>query len=104
MPNKEVAGITIDVDEQGYMTDLDQWNKNVAIELAKEVGIEELSEKHWQVIEFLQKNQREGIPLSIRKVGKSGVVTIQEFYALFPDGPLKKSSLIAGIPKPASCV
>jgi tRNA 2-thiouridine synthesizing protein E len=104
MPQKEFAGVTIDVDDNGYMTDMGQWNKDVAAGLGKEVEIEELTDKHWEVVDFLQKQYKDGAALSIRKIGKSGIVNIKEFYALFPGGPLKKSSLIAGIPKPASCV
>lgn len=104
MPQKEYAGVTIDVDDNGYMTDLEQWNKDIAAALAKEEGIEELTDKHWAVIEYLQKSYKDGVTLSLRKVGKSGVTTIKELYVLFPDGPLKKSSKVAGIPKPASCV
>lgn len=104
MPQREIAGVTIDVDDDGYMTNPDQWNKNIAAALAKEVEIDTLTDKHWQLIEYLQKRYKEGDALSIRKVGKSGVVDVKEFYRLFPGGPLKKSSLIAGIPKPTSCV
>ena len=104
MPQKQIAGTTINVDDNGYMTDIAQWNKEIATVLAKDVEIQDLTDKHWQVIEYLQENHKKGAPLSIRKVGKSGVVNIKEFYQLFPDGPLKKSSLIAGIPRPASCV
>jgi TusE/DsrC/DsvC family sulfur relay protein len=104
MLQKEIAGVTIDVDNDGYMTNFNQWNKEIAAALAKEVGIDSLTDKHWAVIDYLQKSYKEGIALSIRKVGKSGVTDIKEFYQLFPGGPLKKSSLIAGIPKPASCI
>lgn len=104
MPQKEVAGVTIDVDDNGYMTDMGQWTKEIAMALSKEVEIEELTDKHWEVIDFLQKQYKDGVALSIRKIGKSGIVDIKQFYALFPGGPLKKSSLMAGIPKPASCV
>lgn len=104
MAQKEIAGKTIDLDEKGYMTDLNQWTKEIAIELAKENGIDSLSDKHWEVIEYLQKCHKENITLSIRKVGKSGVATIKELYQLFPGGPLKISTLVAGIPKPASCI
>lgn len=104
MAQKEIAGKTIDVDDNGYMTNLDQWNKEIATAFAKEVEIDALTDKHWAVIDYLQKQHKEGIALSIRKVGKSGVVDVKGFYQLFPGGPLKKSSLIAGIPKPASCI
>lgn len=98
-----IAGLNIDLNPEGYLTNLDQWTKEVALQIAGEEGIE-ISEAHWPVIEYLQEQYRKEIPLSIRKVGKSGVVDIKTFYALFPGGPLKKASRIAGIPKPASCI
>ena len=104
MPQKEIAGVTIDVDDNGYMTNLDQWTKDIATAFGKEVEIEELTDKHWEVLDFLQENYKKGVALSIRKVGKSGIVDIKTLYKLFPGGPLKKSSLMAGIPKPASCI
>jgi len=104
MATKEIGGFTIDVDESGYMTNFDQWSKDLAIALANENGISELTQKHWEVIEYIQKSVKEGISLSIRKVGKSGVVDIKTFYELFPDGPLKKATLISGVQKPSGCV
>lgn len=103
MPKKEIAGTVIDVDENGYMTDMNQWTPEIAKALAKEIGIE-LTDRHFEVINYLRELAREGKDLSIRKIGKSGVVTIKEFYALFPDGPLKKAALVAGLPKPKGCV
>lgn len=101
--NKEIAGSEIAVNDEGYLTNLDQWSQEIGIELAKEEGIE-LTDDHWKVIEFLQNSYRASEPLSVRSVGKRGPVSIKEFYALFPGGPLKKASRIAGIPKPASCI
>jgi len=103
MVQKNLAGKQIEVTEEGYLTNPDDWSKEVAIEMAKEDGIE-LSEKHFEVIEYLRKENRAGTALSIRKVGKSGIVDIKGLYTLFPGGPLKLSSKYAGIPKPASCV
>ncbi len=100
---KIIAGQEIQLNDQGYLTDLSQWNKSVAQEIAKEEQIE-LKDDHWKVLDFLQNQHKQEVPLTIRKVGKSGVVDIKEFYALFPGGPLKKASRIAGIPKPASCI
>ncbi len=103
MPNRVIAGQTVDVNDEGYFTDPTQWSENIASELAQEAGFE-LSPKHFDVINFLRDRYMSGQALTIRRVGKSGLVSIKEFYDLFPGGPLKVSSKIAGIPKPASCV
>lgn len=103
MSERTYAGRCVKCNEQGYMEDLDQWTQEVGVAIAQEEGIE-MTDKHWEVIEYLQQQCRMGVPLTIRKIGKSGVVTIKEFYQLFPDGPLKKASRIAGIPKPVSCI
>jgi tRNA 2-thiouridine synthesizing protein E len=100
---KTYAGIKVDLNEQGYLTNLNQWNKEVGFEIANEEGIT-MTDRHWEVITFLQDQFKNEKPLSIRSVGKSGVVSIKEFYELFPKGPLKISSRIAGIPKPVSCI
>ena len=97
------AGTTLKCTDEGYLTDLSQWNKDVANAIAKEEGIE-LTDKHWEVIDYIQEQFKNDVPLNIRKIGKSGVVNIKEFYQLFPGGPLKKASKIAGIPKPHSCI
>lgn len=98
-----MAGVTVTVNEEGYLENPEQWTKEVAAEIAKEEGIE-LTDKHFEVLNYLREQFQAGESLSIRKVGKSGIVDIKGLYQLFPGGPLKKSSRIAGIPKPASCV
>ena len=103
MTEKTYAGVSLKCSDDGYLTDLNQWNRNIATEIASEEGIQ-LSDKHWEVLDYLQDQYKKEIPITIRKVGKSGVTNIKEFYALFPDGPLKKASRIAGIPKPVSCI
>lgn len=100
---KTIAGKEVEIDDEGYLADSQQWNKEVAEEIAKELDIE-LSEKHWEVIDYLRAQHDEGVEMSIRKVGKSGVVDIKGLYALFPGGPLKNASKIAGLSRPASCV
>lgn len=100
---KIIAGIPVDVNEEGYMTNFSQWNKDIGNALAAEANIS-LLPRHWEVIGYIQDEFRKEVPLSIRKIGKSGVVDIKEFYALFPNAPLKTATKIAGIPKPASCI
>jgi len=103
MAQKTIAGQSIEVNDEGYMVDASQWTKEVAAELAKEEGIE-LTDKHYEVLEFLRNANEKGETLTIRRVGKSGIVDIKGLYKLFPGGPLKYSSKYAGIPKPASCI
>ena len=103
MPQKTIAGQVVDVTDEGYLTDPSQWTKEMAVEMAGEAGIS-LTDKHFEVIQMLRDKHLEGAALSIRRIGKSGIVTIKDYYGLFPGGPLKVSSRIAGIPKPASCV
>ncbi len=100
---KVIAGQNVEVNEEGYLKDFSQWDKEIAENIAREENVE-LNDRHWDVIKFLQKAHQDKVALSIRRVGKSGVVDIKEFYQLFPNGPLKISTKIAGIPKPASCI
>lgn len=101
---KIIAGVSVNVNEQGYLLDLNQWTKDIAQEIANEEEVGQLTDRHWDVVKYLQDEYKKESRLSIRSIGKSGVVDIKEFYALFPEGPLKKAAKIAGIPKPASCI
>ena len=103
MGTKNFAGKDVEVNEEGYLVNAADWTSDLAVELAKEEGIE-LTEKHIELLEFLRSKVEDGQTLTIRAVGKSGIVDIKEFYKLFPGGPLKKASKIAGIHKPTSCV
>ena len=98
-----LAGIKLIVTDDGYLTDFSQWNREVGEEIAKNEGIE-MTERHWEVINWIQEQVKAEKPLSIRGVKKSGVLDIKEFYALFPKGPLKLATKIAGVPKPKSCI
>lgn len=100
---KTIAGKTITVNEEGYLINFSQWDEKVGEALADEANVS-LTTRHWEVLKYLQNEQRNQVALSIRRVGKSGVVDIKEFYQLFPIAPLKTATKIAGIPKPASCI
>lgn len=100
---KIIAQKPVQVNEEGYMTNFTEWNKEIGEAIAKENNIS-LSPKHWEVINYIQTEFKNEVPLTIRKIGKSGLVDIKEFYALFPVAPLKTATKIAGVPKPASCI
>jgi TusE/DsrC/DsvC family sulfur relay protein len=98
-----IKQVDIKVNDEGYLTDFSQWTKEIGEELAKENEIE-MTDKHWEVISWIQEQVAANKPLSIRGIKKSGVIDIKQFYALFPGGPLKVSTKIAGVPKPKSCI
>ena len=100
---KTIKQVDIQVNDEGYLTDFSQWTKEIGEELAKEHNIE-MTDKHWEVIAYIQEQVATNKPLSIRGIKKSGVIDIKQFYALFPGGPLKVSTKIAGVPKPKSCI
>lgn len=103
MAQKTYAGVSVELTEEGYMVDQKQWNKEIAVEIAQENEIT-LTAKHFAVIEFLRDKVSKGETLTIRAIGKSGIVDIKGFYELFPGAPLKVATKIAGLSKPVSCV
>lgn len=104
MAEKLIAGVNVNVTEEGYLTDPSQWTKEIAIEVAKELEIE-LSDAHWDVINYLQKEFKEtGKVPTIRRMKKVGGIDTKVLYSLFPEGPVVKATKIAGLSKPASCV
>jgi len=104
MPTKEIAGSTIDVTEEGFLTDRSQWSRDVAGALAAEEGIE-LTDEHWKVIDFITADfqEKQAVP-GMRRMNKVGGIPTKDLYRLFPNGPIKKAARISGFSKPASCV
>ena len=104
MPQKQINGSVIDVNDEGYMTNHAQWNRDIAVALSQELGIE-LTDAHWKVLEFIDKDFKEkGVVPGMRRMNKIGNIPTKDLYSLFPDGPIKKAAKISGYPKPASCV
>ena len=105
METVEISGTQVELDDDGNLKNLSDWNEEIAKELAKEEGIEELTDRHWIVIKFMRKVYEEkGDAPSIRKLTKESGVNTKELYQLFPKGPAKKSARIAGLPKPKGCI
>lgn len=103
MARRIIAGVTVDVNDEGYFTNPAQWTDEVGLEIAREEGIH-LSDKHYEVLHFLRNRYAKGDQLTIRAVGESGIIDIKGFYGLFPGAPMKKAAKVAGIPKPRSCI
>jgi TusE/DsrC/DsvC family sulfur relay protein len=94
----------MDVDDEGYITNHAQWNRESAIALAAEEGIT-FTDVHWRVLEFIDKDFREkrAVP-GMRRMNKIGNIPTKEMNALFPEKPIKKAAKISVYPKPSSCV
>jgi tRNA 2-thiouridine synthesizing protein E len=105
MSTKMIAGKTVQVNEEGYMTNPAEWTKDIAVEMAKEEGLVELSPAHWKVIDFARQTAvQSGAAPTLRTITSNAGVTTKELFALFPKGPAKKVARIAGLGKPEGCV
>jgi tRNA 2-thiouridine synthesizing protein E len=105
MTTAVLDGKSIELDADGHMAKRSEWTEEIARDLAKQEGIEELTERHWLVINFMRKEfEAKGDAPSIRKLTKESGVATKELYQLFPKGPAKKSAKIAGLPKPKGCI
>lgn len=104
MPVTEIAGFQVNVNDEGFLTEYDEWNEEIAKVLAANIDIE-LTEDHWKVIRFLREDfKSQGETATTRRVQAVGGITVKDQFALFPKKPGKKMSYIAGLPKPAGCV
>ncbi len=104
MPIIEIAGKPINVNEEGFLTVYDEWNEEIAKELAKQIEIP-MTDEHWKIIKFLREDFKvQGETATSRRVQTVGGVPVKEQFALFPKKPAKKMAYIAGLPKPKGCV
>lgn len=104
MPTATIAGHTVDLNDEGFMTNPDQWNEEVGAELAKMIG-QELTEEHWKMIRFLRDDYaKEGETATLRRASVSTGVPVKQLLVLFPSKPAKKMAYVSGLPKPKGCV
>ena len=105
MSTTTVAGIEVQVNDEGFVEVPEQWTEAMAPELAAAEGIDELSDQHWQVLRFMRSEYFEkGTGPTVRVLGKTSGVSVKELYRLFPKGPAKIAARVAGIPKPRGCI
>ena len=105
MADRDFGGVTVKLDDDGFLTDPAQWTKEVAEGLAKDVGIDPLTDRHWVVLDFVRKDTAtEGEPPGVRRITKLTDVSMKEMYKLFPKGPGILASKLAGYGKPQGCV
>ncbi len=105
MATKTISGKTVQVNDEGFMTNPAEWDKDIAIELAKEEGIAELTDAHWKVIEYCRaEGAKSGKAPTLRQITTGTGISTKELFGLYPKGPAKKVARISGLGKPEGCV
>jgi len=105
MPSIEIKGKTFEVDGDGFLTNPELWNEDVARLFAESDGISELNEKHWAIVNIIRKSWEEnGMAPMIRIICQQTGIKLREIYELFPLGPARGACRVAGLPKPDGCV
>lgn len=100
-----VNGQSIPLDEDGFLEDTELWNEDVAKALALTEDVEELTEDHWKIINYLRDYfAKFGVAPMVRKLCKETGCDLKTIYELFPSGPAKGACKIAGLLKPTGCV
>ena len=102
---------TIEVDDEGYLVNIDDWNSDVAEFYAEREGIR-MSDQHWEIVHFLRDYYLRYqiapmIKILAREVGQRlgpGKGSAKHLYELYPNGPARQACKIAGLPGPAGCV
>lgn len=103
MATRTIAGKTVQVNDEGFLTNASEWTKEIAAEIAAEEGVAELTPAHWQVIDFARA-YGDGKSPTLRQITNGAGVSTKELFTLFPKGPAKKVARIAGLGKPEGCV
>ena len=106
MATRVIAGKTVQVNDEGFLSVPAEWTKEIGVEIAKEEGIAELTPAHWKVIDFGRESAKGsgGKSPTLRQITTGTAVSTKELFALFPKGPAKKVARIAGLGKPEGCV
>jgi len=104
MPTATIAGHEVQINDEGFLTEYDEWNEEIGAELATNIGIE-MTDESWALIKFLRSDYKEtGETATTRRVDKIGGFPTKLQFQLFPKKPGRKMSYVAGLPKPHGCV
>ncbi len=104
MATATIAGHEVHVNDEGFLTEYDEWSEEIAAELAKNIEVE-MTDEHWALIKWLREDYKEkGETATTRRVQTAGGVPTKKQFELFPKKPAKKMAYIAGVPKPKGCV
>ncbi|WP_113905920.1 TusE/DsrC/DsvC family sulfur relay protein [Aliidiomarina celeris] len=107
----EFNGKQYETDKHNYLANFQEWSEPLALYFAELEGIE-MTPAHWEVVNFVREfyQEYETSP-AMRVLVKAVAKRLGEekgnsryLYSLFPKGPAKQATRIAGLPKPAKCI
>ncbi len=106
MPYLRVNDRKVEINEEGFLVNPEEWDRELAAGLAKDQeNIEELTQDHWKVIDYIREYYLEkNLAPMVRKVCKNSGFNLKYIFKLFPSGPAKGACKVAGLPKPDGCV
>ena len=106
MPAIEFQGRQLQVNEDGFLIQPDEWSEELAVYLASSAeNIQSMSPEHWAVVRFIREYYMTNhMAPMVRAVCKTTGVPLRRIYELFPSGPAKGACKLAGLPKPDGCV
>ena len=105
MSKEVLGGIEVELDEDGFIQDPEQWSKEMAEDLAKTEEASPMSEEAWKVVNYIRDYYLKfEIAPPIRKLTKETGFDLKHVYEMFPSGPAKGACKIAGLPKPTGCL
>ncbi len=100
-----VGSKVIELNQDGFLVNPQDWTEDVARVYAEMDRIGDLTESHWKIIYYLRDYYRQfQIAPMVRKLCKETGVSVQDLENLFPSGPAKGACKLAGLPKPTGCL
>ena len=112
MPSTTIAGRQIDVNDEGFLLDPDDWTEDLGAEFARLIGVE-MTEDHWTLVHYLRQDYKaqgescsgsRAMRTTLRRVSTQTGMPVKQLFTLFPGKPAKKMAYVAGVPKPKGCV
>ena len=101
----ELGGKMLEIDEDGFIQDPNEWDEEVAKSLALTEAVADMTDEHWHLVRYVRNYYLEyNMAPMIRKLCKETGFKLKKVYELFPSGPAKGACKVAGLPKPTGCV
>jgi dissimilatory sulfite reductase related protein len=101
----KIGDANIELDKDGFMIDPGLWNETVARAIAGTEGIEEMTEDHWKVVNYIREYWKgHDLAPAVRLICKDVGLGVRQIYKLYTSGPARGACRVAGLPKPDGCV